>query len=251
MPSDVNKAELEYQAWFANLCQSSLGTRNLDVTSGYPQTVKYGVSEVVFFKQGFSISGNATVKQLTEFLYRFYEARILHQITMLSLVPETEGTGANLRLTGRLRFNITFDVVSLANAPPDRDFKNDRREMKRTLEDYQNVVARRNLYGPPNVAPKLETDDDLEFETGEDISVTLNAIDSDQDQELKIELVDKSSPGAELVQSGANTAILTVPALPRGRHRFLARVTDNGWPYKSQDMAAFDQRGRPETGNRE
>ncbi len=236
LPSDTSKAALKYQAWFADLCEQTLGKQDLNVSMGYPQQVKYGMSETVFNRQAFSISGKCTLQQLTKFLYRFYQARILHRISMFSLVPDTEGIGARQRLTGRLRFNMSFDVAALATADSDRDFATDQREMLRSLDDYLNVLARRDVFGPPNTPPRLATRGSLEFETGQDISVSLAASDADEDQDLKIELVEQSTPAAELVQSDSESAVLTVPPLPRGRHSFLVRATDNGWPNKSSDL---------------
>ncbi len=237
LPSDANQDELAYQAWFADLSERTLGKQNINVTMGFARPVRFNLNEVVYNSQAFSINGKCTLRQLVAFMYGFYEARILHRISMFSLVPDTEGTGARQRLTGRLRFNISFEVVSIAAADPNRDFSNDRRPMLRTLQEYQDIVARRDVFGPPNEAPKLATGGSTEFETGEAISVVLQAADGNKDQDLVIEMVEKSSAEATLVQSEPTSATFNVPPLPLGDHKFLFRATDNGWPCKSSDLA--------------
>ncbi len=236
-PSNSVQSLNAYQSWLAELSQEAFGDANFTVAKGYNQSVKYNLDETIFVKQGFTLTGTGTLRQMTEFLYRFYQTRVLHRLSGMTLTPEVAGQGARARTTGRLRITLNIEVAVLSSAKPEGEFTGaPRGEMLRSLDEYHNVVTRRNLFGPPNQPPVFSTSNSHDFETGKDIRVALEAND-EQATPLTFELIETSTPNAEVSPTGDGSASFTVPPLAKGTHRFVVRVTDNGWPNKSQDLA--------------
>lgn len=239
LPSDINHSVLDYFAWLNRLtanCFGNDGKSKPNVTKGIMTSENQGVGDLIFTRQEFTVSTTTSLRQVTNFLYQFYEARILHRIKTLTIKPELEGAGDRQTMTGRLVVTIGVEVAALANADPERDFANEKRQaMLRSVDEYHDVVTRRNLFGLPNEAPDFTTSGSVDLETGSAVSVPLKASDDGAPEMLKYELVESSAPEAKLVID-ASKATLSAPALPKGRHQFLVRVTDNGWPRKSDEL---------------
>lgn len=236
LPSDLNRSLLDYYAWLGHLADDCFGVAKSTITKGLFSAENQGIGDLIFNKQEFTLSTTATLRQVTVFFYRFNEAKILHRMKSLTLKPEFSGPLDRQTMTGRLVVTLGIEVAALANADPERDFANEKRDtMLRTLDEYHDVVTRRNLFGLPNEAPAFSTAASHDFEIGEDVSVALKVDDDGEAEFLEYELVDSSASGATLEVDAAR-ATFSAPELPKGRHRFLVRVIDNGWPRKTDDL---------------
>ncbi len=236
LPSDINRSLLDYYAWLSHLAEDCLGGAKFTITKGMLTAENQGIGDLIFSRQEFTLSTTASLRQVTGLLYRFNEARLLHRIKSLTLKPEIEGAGEQQKMTGRLVVTLGVEVAALANADAERDFASEKRQfMKRSLDEYHDVVTRRNLFGLPNAGPAFSISGSHDFETGEEVSVLLKVDDDGGAESLKYELVESSATDAKLEIDTSN-ATLTAPALPKGRHKFLVRVTDNGWPRKTDDL---------------
>ena len=137
LPSDAKSAYTLYQSWLHEVVKKSGFQKTKIVATNKPP--HRGVGE----EFSFTIDGEATLQQLTHFLYDFYDAGHLHKISLLKIIPQEKSN--DLRLT------ITVDGFSLADA--DRRDKltaeKGKRPQKKSYEEYGNTIVDRNIFAPP------------------------------------------------------------------------------------------------------
>ncbi len=142
LPSDPEVARSLYQAWLLKAVDD-VGLSDTSIDSGSPATKRGKYQSLAF-----SVRGRGTLAQLTELLYKFYNAGHLHQLGSLGIMP----------VPGSDELDISLSVEALALFGADR---NDRLCSLRSnklasdsLDDYQ-VIVDRNLFsigGAPNAA---------------------------------------------------------------------------------------------------
>ena len=140
LPADPQVARSTYKNWLWELSRANLRGAKVDSNEGR----QLGD---IYHKLTFSVRGQATIDQLTEFLYKFHSAGHLHQIRSLSIQP-IEGS-KNLDL------KISVEALSLPGAdhrdrlpeePSERLAVSD-------LAEYREVIAQRDVFAP-YVAPR-------------------------------------------------------------------------------------------------
>ncbi|MBL9124701.1 MAG: hypothetical protein JNG90_13780 [Planctomycetaceae bacterium] len=134
LPRDPEVARSLYQEWLLDEV-SRAGFKLPNVDSGQA-TAKKGAYQRI----AFSVRGQATLEQLTRFLYDFYRANHLHQIQRLSINPVANSPELDL--------SLSIEALIL----PDSDRK-DRLSTERStrlaseaLSDYR-VLVERNFFG--------------------------------------------------------------------------------------------------------
>jgi hypothetical protein len=134
LPSNLEVAASLYQKWLLEQVSLS-GFKTPNVDSGGAINRK-GIYHVL----PFSLRGRATLEQLTRFLYEFYSADHLHQISRINLTP--------LSKSNELDLALSIEALVLPDA--DRaDKLSDRRSDRlasNSLADYRSIVER-NLFG--------------------------------------------------------------------------------------------------------
>jgi hypothetical protein len=134
LPSNLEFAGSLYQEWLLEQVRKA-GFKTSNVDSGAPMNRK-GIYQVL----PFSIRGRGTLEQLTLFLYAFYRADHLHQITRLNLTP--------LPKSNELELALAIEALVLPTA--DRADKLASGTSKRLASDelaaYRPIVDR-NLFG--------------------------------------------------------------------------------------------------------
>ena len=160
LPGDVDKAQSMYRAYLLDLireCRFEESNVNPDKIqkdkSGYFRTIP------------FTIRGKVTVEHLTDFMYRFYQPNMLHQIRNLTVNADPKSK--NLSVV------ITVAALSLDKAP-DRSRLIPEGEDKRGLllagdprEKFQ-LISKKNIFEPfrppaaPPTAPKEPQIDEAE-----------------------------------------------------------------------------------------
>jgi hypothetical protein len=238
LPSDSEKASNLYAAWLRRLAAEVFGQGNGTVNPGASFEVNAGPGDRIYKQQSFTLKSEVNIRQVTEFLYAFYRARILHRISSFSLIKKADARGERARPDGLLSLEMTIQAAILADAPAARDFERDQREdLPHALEKYHDIVTRRNLFGPPNQPPEFTTAESQEVVVGKDIEVEIEARDPDSDEAVLVpELVaQESSPELRLEKRGDR--YLVVSEKPQiGQYKARLRTTDNGWPRKPAEL---------------
>lgn len=81
LPADTEVARSLYQAWLVELVDD-VGWGSPSIASSEP-VARGGL----YYTLTFSLRGRGTLQQLTEFLFAFYQADLLHQIRSLTITP--------------------------------------------------------------------------------------------------------------------------------------------------------------------
>ncbi len=247
LPSNTNIAVSLYESWLSVLGSEKLGHGgSFSIKSLNRGADKYvsgraggRPEDLVYSDYSYSITGKGNIDQLTEFLYEFHRAKILHRIKAVNIKPEVQGPGARQSRSEILDIRLTVDAICMPDAPAERNFADEiKTDFPRSFDDYKNVVAHRNLFGLPNNAPEWRTTGQQDKETGKAFAIDLSADDKDEDDNLTLELVNSSVPEARLVQTDAKgrKARLEIPGLDRGRYEFETLATDDGCPAKMDTM---------------
>jgi hypothetical protein len=129
--------------------------RGLIVKSGFKET-KTGVTNGqtrrgVFEEFRYTITAQATLQQLTHFLFDFYQVGYLHKISHLQITPDDK--------TKSLSLNIIVEALSLADADNRDQLPKvpGSRLQKKNYTEYAKMIVDRNVftaYAPPK--PKTE-----------------------------------------------------------------------------------------------
>jgi len=135
LPAKANEARQQYKAWLYELvAPPKFQQANVDASLK-------GTVPGVYQKLEFKIGGQATLEQLTQFLYAFDSAGHLHLIRHIEMKPVGK--------SGDLRLDITIEALALDQA--DRADKLSELPGKRLaqagLADYK-LIADRNLFAP-------------------------------------------------------------------------------------------------------
>ena len=187
----------------------------------------------------YEVKGAGTPRQITAFLYRLNEAKVLQRST-LTLKPQKD-KGDRGKINGRWAMDLNVEVASLPDAERDGEFKDETRPFSdRSLEDYHSVVSRRNMFGPVNEEPKFKSNGSAEFEPGERMTVALEVEESDRgleffdEEKYQFSIEDTNIEGLEIVQdeAGSREAELKLPeGLAEGEYTATVKTRDSGWPY--------------------
>lgn len=170
-----------------------------------------------------------SIAQLTNFLYDFYDLAILHRVDKMSIslaAPDKEDET-------QLSIKFTVHAVVLPSGPETKswsEYATGRLGKPRT--EFTNLVVARNLFGPPNVAPKIRTRAAAEVEVGANFSHKFSAEDENADDHLTYELLSSDIEGFELATVERDqTATLSGPRVDKaGKYQFKVRVSDNRLP---------------------
>lgn len=142
LPPVPEIATSSYQAWLLNLV-TRLGLGSPTVDSSSP------IEEGDLTRLQFSVKGKATLKQLTEFLFEFYQAGHLQKINQITLTPSAKGERLEIQVSiEALAMRRSANEQGLTQLPGDR-------LVYPAIEPYL-VVAKRNLFGE-NEVPQILT----------------------------------------------------------------------------------------------
>jgi hypothetical protein len=150
LPNDVKLAPSLYESWLLKLVDDSQlesATVQQQTTVGHTGT---------FEKYAFQIKADADIsmKQVVDFLYRFYSSNQLHKIRQLMIKPHVDGKA----------LDVTIDIEALLLPGADRHDKLSNEKLDQLalgdVKNYEKIVDDRNLfsaYVPPHAqAPRVE-----------------------------------------------------------------------------------------------
>ena len=137
LPSDPQIARSLYQGWLFGLAKEvGFDGTKVDVTGEGGQTAG------VYRALRFTVQARATLKKLTEFLYKFESAGHLHQVRSLTLDPTA----------GSDKIALTFVIEALSLPGSDRQNALSEEPAERLaasdVDDYHKAITERNLFAP-------------------------------------------------------------------------------------------------------
>lgn len=233
LPPNIQTSANEYQSWLNFLLKElQIDYKSVTPRAGSDFTFD---RKLIGRSKKFNLTATCTLTQLTDFLTRFYSAELLHRINKLKITPKNEVAGREKKIrTGQLSFAIEIEILSLKTAADDPEFTQRFQEASEKALKLQAFILKRDVFGEANNPPVLDALLAPKYLTKQKISVNLSAKDADEEDVLKIELVESSVEGAELKWSeGSRRAKLLVPVQKEPRRlKFKAKVTDNGLPKK-------------------
>ncbi len=150
LPRDFKAAGSRYKFWLMELCESPRYDARFQNTQVKP--MKDQAIGDVGQQLGFSVTGTASLEQLTRWLYGFYSSEYLHQIKSLTISPLEESKKLNL--------SIQVEALALNSAvgADDKPREQTLRELpedaidEEMLDKYCDTIADRALfsrYSPP------------------------------------------------------------------------------------------------------
>lgn len=254
LPTDLNTSRIQYDAWLTEIIEKRAGmvATSIDAGRSNSNKVRYmqGNKPIdVFEEVSVKVRCSGTIGQLMTLLSEFYKLDLMHRISSLSISPIARtggGAGAEV-LTGQLKIEFDISAISLVDANEEGDFVTELARDSVSFSQYTDAILARNVFGPANNTPTVSSSS-RSFETGEPFELTLTADDADENDQLKIELLQSEVTGAELSQKeGDRRARVSIPALAEeGRFEIKVRVTDNGFPAKSTEKTIAFNVDKPE-----
>ena len=220
LPSDVEQARAAYNEWLIGLREKSALTSSVQNFNGL------AVEKDVGKRLKFQINGRGTIENLTKLLYEYYEKNYLHRITLLRIDPV-------LREPNQLDITLVSEVLALENASPTQaEPEGISYRVKKTLAEYSNEIAGRNLFSPTNHPPKFSATATQEAIVGSPFTYDPGATDPDAGQYWQYEIIGDAPEGFKF---GKGTEAYWTPR-KTGSYVVNFRVTDTGIPSKSADQ---------------
>jgi len=158
LPADRELARALYQDWLLGL------VGHADPDDAKVNAISDHDQRGVFRRFTFSINGKGTIEQLTRFLYHFYEVDHLHLLRRLQIRPIEDSRDLDIA--------VTIEALSLPDASREDQLTDDpsTRLAKASMDQYQQRIVGRNLFAPPNNAPRLTTVGSQRVEIGRSVS---------------------------------------------------------------------------------
>lgn len=234
--SDSDNAKNEYIAWLKKTLIDDIG---VDLPKGVDPERSISISHEgvkVADQVSFAVAPLMTLKQLTQFMGKFYSVDALHRISSLKLTPDTDTVRRKKVRTGLLKTNFQIQILCLTSAGRRSEFGKHFRDLEVTADQAAKTIVRRDIFGPANSSPVVKAKTRSSYETGKDVSLTVTATDADEDDTLKLEMLKTGVEEAEFIaKANGRGGTLKIPGQPKGTYKFTLKVTDNGLPERSTE----------------
>ncbi|MGI9473367.1 MAG: cadherin repeat domain-containing protein [Rubripirellula sp.] len=217
LSSDPEQAQSEYQQWLLQVVSKQIEKPSVDANSS---RAIGGLYQLIDYR----VSGTAELPELIGLLHEFYAKDYLHRIRDLSVRPSK---------TGGFALDMSVDVIALLSAPdelPERSEPSWR--VDGDTESYVNAIMDRNLYEPPNQAPKYSGSSSIEAILGRDTPSPLAFKDA-EGHSLNFEFVEEPP---EFVRLDPRSGTLRVNASEKQEFDLVVRATDNGYPRRTTEQ---------------
>ncbi len=235
LPTDPNVSRHEYRAWLIRKLEEHFeGDITLKVSADGSHLGVYRILS-------FTVTGVGNIDQLSRFLHDFYSVKTLHRIQSMTVAPKEDSK--------ELKLTFLIEALSVIARPGDKTAERaelnvapdmDRlRFEKKTAEDYVDAIVDRNLFGPPNQAPEINSIRTQRITTRDSLKLKVAATDKDELDKLTFVLGAGGPEGAKLQRVDDRTAELSWSPRDVGQNKFALRVYDDGFP-KREQTAEFD-----------
>ena len=238
LTSNIDDAKNQYNNWLWKTLRDDIGVDLKGVD--FERTSDLSHEGIKVADQiSFSIRPQMKLSQLVQFLDRFYSIDTLHRISSFKLTPGTQTVGGKKIRTGELKTSFQIQVLCLTAAGRKSQFGQTFRNAGLTLDEAQESIVRRDIFGPANNSPVLKISTRSSYESGKDVSIKLSGTDADEDDLLTIEQISGSVKEATFEHvAGQREATLKIPGQKTGSYEFVFKVTDNGLPARSTEKKA-------------
>ena len=218
LPGDPEQAQSQYQQWLLDLVHDSDLTETLvDANSSRRIGDLYQLLD-------FRVRGNSDVPGVLKLMYSFYSKDYLHRIRDLSLRKNRQGG---------FQLEMSIDAIALLGAPNELPNREDTSwRIDGDLASYLDPIMNRNLYEPPNQAPKFGGRSELEAIVGRDTPTPLAFNDPDG-HGMRYELVDGPY---EFVSIDSRSGTLRIRSDETTEFDVTVRATDDGYPNRSSEQ---------------
>ncbi len=218
LPSDLEKARSLYQTWLLGLVKDA-GFQDAQV-SVLPARSEKGI----YNSLAFSVSGRGDLRKVVTFLHRFYSADLLHRVRRVyaKRVPGTK----------QLDLAFSIDAVSLPGSD-NTDKLNDQPSQRLARGDvnaYLKAILNRNLSGPANKEPAIETIGEQSKHAGDVVSFAVKSRDPDKLDQMTYSLEGSGLPNAKIDPKSGQ---FEWPAEKVGDYEVVVATTDDGFPPKT------------------
>ncbi len=139
------EAAAQYQQWLTDMAEVVAEFSNVSVKPETPRTA----ANQPFSAIDVTMTADATLAQVRLFLFRFFQADVMHSITQLSL-DSPAATG-----NPRLAVVMKFEALSLRDAPPRGPTLFPRTEVAEDWQDPAHALTVRHAEGFPTKTPFL------------------------------------------------------------------------------------------------
>ncbi len=241
LASSPENAKVQYRQWLSGLAEQIFGGNGYVLESISASPMRFKQRNLVAEKLTVKLNvNNANLAQLNEFLFRFYDSKILHRISGLTATPivAKSGSAEELVPTGKIGLLIQIEALSVADANKVKEVSAETLgTMPRDLASYRRTIEDRNIFGLPNNPPQITSSlQPSEFE-GREIDLGISVRDPDENDQLQFELLSTEIASGKLAQREptSRSAQFTSDALAPGSYKFKVRVTDSGFPPKSDE----------------
>ena len=218
LPGDPEQAQSQYQQWLLDLVHDSDLTETLvDANSSRKIGDLYQLLD-------FRVRGNSDVPGVLKLMYSFYSKDYLHRIRDVSLRKNRQGG---------FQLEMSIDAIALLGAPNELPTREDISwRIDGDLASYLDPIMNRNLYEPPNQAPKFGGRSELEAIVGRDTPTPLAFNDPDG-HGMRYELVDGPY---EFVSIDSRSGTLRIRSDETTEFDVTVRATDDGYPNRSSEQ---------------
>ena len=219
LPSDPEKARSLYEDWLMDRATEA----GLAVERDLSRT-----SSDVYDRLGFKITGKGDLEQMVELLHKFYSVDYLHRVKSLTVK----------RISGTKQLNLTFwvDALSLSAATNEGLSEEPSNRLTRgDLVAYREAIVYRNLFGPPNNEPTLDSIGEITGYKGGTVEFTVAGKDPDKLDELTYTIEGDGLPDDCLDEDSGRFAWEPGEI---GEFPVKITATDTGWPPKSVSQTA-------------
>lgn len=218
LPSNLELARAQYEAWLAKLLASAEIAKPQFQCKSKPKRKSDDPVTITW-----RVSGTGGLDQLNELLYQYYSLDTLHRMSALKLVTIPESRN--------LQISFDTQVLVLANTEPENKLDPTRKSAWAIAHGPEHVakIVERNMMSRANIRPNMASVSDQTVTVGKTLEVRLQAEDPNEFDELKFTLVDPL-PGAKV---DPRSGRLEWRPQAVGEYKLLARVDDDGIPSKS------------------
>jgi hypothetical protein len=217
LPPQPSVARSEYPTWLLQEAER-VGLADPQVVNG--PVVQSNKVRDFFVQQTFSLTGRAPLPKVVEMLGVIYSADYAHRIGKLSLRPVKDSKD--------LEITLAIEALSLRGAPLATKLHGRKSErLALPLEDFVRVIGERNLFGPPNVAPKFGGSSSAYATTGQRFETTLKASDPNPYDRVVYKLLEA---GDKLARLDSASGRLSFTPSKAGEYAFVVEARDDGLP---------------------
>jgi hypothetical protein len=218
LPPVPGEARSAYQTWLLNLFAKAGMGQPLVTPSNGKDVPKLYVAQI------FAVRGKGTLPQVVKLLHGFYSADYMHRIAKLEI--------KTIKDSKELDVSLDIEALSLERASATAKLQerpSDRLALA-TQEDYLRIISERNLFSPPNQAPRISGLGSQKAIRNQSVDIAARGSDPDKHDKLTYQVIKSGATDARLDPS---TGKLTWTPRANGKYEFLVRATDDGLPAKS------------------